>query len=66
MVSPQNHLAAGFLVWAAKPGVDLTRSRSERRAHGEIFELTSGQMEVEKKPCLSDAFSSGFNQISLE
>ena len=48
-------LVVGFPVSAAKPGADLARSKSGRRARGIISELASRRREVEEKLCPSDA-----------
>ena len=45
---------ASFLVSAAKLGADLARSRSGRRTHGVISELTSRRREGEEDLCPSD------------
>ena len=47
-------LVVGFPVSAAKPGADLARSKSGRRARGVISELASRRREVVEEPCPFD------------
>ena len=55
----------GFPVSAAKPGANLARSRSKRRACGIISDLTSRRRKVEEEPCPSDASSKIWTVLPL-
>ena len=52
----QRGRVAGFPVSAIKPGADLARSRSGRRARDAIAKLASRRSKVTKAACPSDAF----------